>query len=94
MGTLTAANYSFNFVPGTLTVKVIGDITGSTGSPDGVFDLADALAYLRIALHQDPTPANIAGVDLAPVINGVPQGDGKINVGDAVAALEHLVGLW
>ena len=95
---LTSGNYSLTFVPGTLTVRLIGDIAGSaTGTPDGVFNVTDTLKYLHIALGLDSAPASLDGVKLAPVVGGVPAlptGASKINMGDVVAALEHLVGLW
>ncbi|RII26598.1 MAG: hypothetical protein CXR31_09270 [Geobacter sp.] len=95
---LTSTNYSITFVPGNLTVRIIGDIAGSpTGTSDGTFSIADALKYLRISLGLDPAPATLDGVKLAPVVGGVPTlstGTGRITVGDVVAALEHLVGLW
>jgi len=93
----TSGNYTITFVPGTLTVRVIGDISGGSGSSDGVFDLADALKYLRISLGLDPAPASLDGIKMAPVIGGVPSmptGGSRVTVGDVVAALEHLVGLW
>jgi hypothetical protein len=95
---LTSSNYAITFVPGTLTVRIIGDITGSaTGSPDGTFNIADALKYLRLSLGLDPAPVSLDAVKVAPVIGGVPAmpgGGSRINVGDVVAVLEHLVGLW
>jgi hypothetical protein len=93
----TSSNYTITFVPGTLSVKVIGDISGSSGGSDGVFDLADALKYLRISLGLDPAPSSLDGVKMAPVIGGIPSmptGGSRLTVGDVIAALEHLVGLW
>jgi len=69
--------------------KILGDLNG-----DGLVDLRDALAALRISLGLDPaTPEALAHGDVAPLVNGVPQTDGKIDVGDVLLILRKVVGL-
>jgi hypothetical protein len=66
-----------------------GDLTG-----DGIVDIADALRTLRIAAGiVQPTSAEITHADVAPIVNGLPQPDGKIDISDVVAILRKAVGL-
>ena len=39
------------------------------------------------------TAVDLAHADVAPLVNGVPQPDGKIDVGDVVVILRKSVGL-
>ena len=69
--------------------RIPGDLNG-----DGLVDVRDALALLRISLGLDPiTKQALANGDLAPLVNGVPQPDGKIDVGDVLVLLRKVVGL-
>ncbi|GFO54977.1 hypothetical protein GMSM_19840 [Geomonas sp. Red276] len=66
-----------------------GDVNG-----DGVVDLADVLAAMRIALGLDrATPQALSRGDVAPLAGGVTVPDGKIDVGDVTVILQKLVGL-
>ena len=69
--------------------RILGDVNG-----DGCVDIRDALALLRISMGLDPVTAEVlAHGDVAPLISGVPQPDGKINLGDVVVLLRKVVGL-
>jgi hypothetical protein len=78
-------------VSAALTVVVLsdGDLNG-----DGVVTVADALKALRIAMGLDATTASdLAHGDVAPLLNGTPQFDGKIDVSDVVLILRKAAGL-
>jgi hypothetical protein len=65
-----------------------GDFDG-----DGV-DVIDALAALRITAGLDaPTGPDSAHGDVAPLVSGRPQPDGKIDIGDVVVILRKAAGL-
>jgi large repetitive protein len=69
--------------------RILGDLNG-----DGCVDIRDAAAVLRISLGMDPvTPQALAHADVAPLVNGVPMPDGKIDVGDVLVLLRKIVGL-
>lgn len=62
---------------------------GSSG-----FTIVDALVALQIAVGSiTPTPAQIARLDVAPLVNGVSVGDGKVDVEDALVILYKVVGI-
>jgi len=67
--------------------------------PDGDFDgngvsAADALHALRIEAGLiSATAADLAHGDVAPLANGRPQPDGKIDIGDVVVILRKAIGL-
>jgi sugar lactone lactonase YvrE len=64
-----------------------GDLNGS-----GVLEMTDALKALRIAVGLDtPTASEIAHGDVAPLLNGARQPDGKISSADVVAILRKVV---
>ena len=70
-------------------VKITGDM-----DLDGVVDIRDAMALLRISLDKDlATPQALDHGDVAPLINGACQPDGKIDVGDVLVLLRKIVGL-
>jgi hypothetical protein len=57
-------------------------------------DLADAMHALRFALGtEQPDEQTLARADLAPLVDGVPQPDGKIDLGDVLVLLRKIVGL-
>jgi hypothetical protein len=65
-----------------------GDLNGSG------LDMTDALKALRIAAGLDtPTASEVAHGDVAPLLNGARQPDGKISSADVVAILRKYVGL-
>jgi hypothetical protein len=68
--------------------------------PDGAFkgngvpDITDALKALRIAVGLViPSADDMLHGDVAPLVNGVPAPDGKIDVADAPLILKKVVGL-
>ena len=66
-----------------------GDFNG-----DGVVDMVDALKALRITAGLDvPTGQDSAHGDVAPLVNGRPQPDGKVDMGDVVVILRKAAGL-
>ena len=69
--------------------RIMGDLNGN-----GSVDIQDASALLRISLGAEPaTEQALAHGDLAPLVNGVPQPDGMIDVGDLLVLLRKIVGL-
>jgi len=72
-------------------------------TPDGILvpapgkvspELTDALKALKISVGMaQPTPFELVRGDVAPLVNGVPQPDGRITLGDAVVLLRRAVGL-
>lgn len=69
--------------------RVLGDLTG-----DALVDLRDALALLRISLGSEPvTPEALLHGDVAPLVQGAPQPDGRIDIGDILVLLRKIVGL-
>lgn len=68
---------------------ILGDLDG-----DGLVDIRDAAALLRIALGMDPaTSQALAHGDLAPLVQGAPRADGRIDAGDVLLLLRKIVGL-
>ncbi|HEY3309291.1 MAG TPA: hypothetical protein VGJ93_12615 [Desulfuromonadaceae bacterium] len=64
-----------------------GDLNG-----DGKVDLEDALRALKIAVGIIvATPADIINGDLAPIISGTPQPDGKIDIMDVLMILKRVL---
>jgi hypothetical protein len=71
-------------------------VDNSSGVFDGKVqpDMTDALKALRIAAGLDiPTPADLAHGDVAPIQNGLPHPDGKIDLSDVVVILRKSIGL-
>lgn len=69
-----------------------GDLTG-----EGAVDAADALRSLKIAAEiETPTSADLAYGDVGPLVNGMPQPDGTIDLNDVVVILRIAAGyvLW
>jgi hypothetical protein len=56
--------------------------------------IADALKSLNFAMKvETPMPDDLLHGDVAPLVNGVPQPDGVINLGDTIVILRRVVGL-
>ena len=83
--------YGSVIVPVTLNVTDIipdGDLDG------GGVAASDALKALRFAVGLDiPVASDFNHGDVAPLVNGTPQPDSKIDVGDVVVILRKAVGL-
>ncbi len=74
----------------TPTVCHDGDLDG-----DSKVSVNDALKALRISLGIiTPADSDVAHGDVAPLVSGAPQPDGKIDIGDVVVILRKAVGLW
>jgi cytochrome c peroxidase len=90
--TVKATDPAGNVTARTATVTVIvadGNFKG-TGSAD----LSDALKALRIAVGLiQPTANDMLHGDVAPLVNGVPAPDGRIDTADALLILRKVVGL-
>jgi alpha-tubulin suppressor-like RCC1 family protein len=58
-------------------------------------NLNDALKSLNFAMKVGPAPttAELLAGDVAPLVNGVPQPDGKITLGDTIVTLRRVIGL-
>lgn len=74
--------------------RIVGDVTG-----DGRVTLLDATRTMRLAVGLEPASdedrfrGDVSPTPGAGQREGWPVGDGRINVGDALAILRHLVGL-
>ncbi len=84
---------------GNVAVTVSNVIAAPTPAPaPAVVDMApvnivDAMQALNIAVGKvKPTSAQMARLDLAPVINGKSSPNGKIDTGDAIVLLSRLIG--
>jgi hypothetical protein len=70
-------------------VALAGDVNA-----DGKVDEADALLALQIAVKQiTPTSTQLQTCDVAPLVDGVPNRDGQMNVADALVILEKSAGV-
>lgn len=68
---------------------LIGDVDGVPG-----VQLADAVTVLGYAVGlASPGPTELARCDVAPLVNGVSQPDGVVDVADALLILRKVVGL-
>ena len=66
-----------------------GNLKGS-----GEADISDALTALRVAVGLvAPTPRQLLRGDVAPLLNGVPDPDDRIEIADALTILRKVVGL-
>lgn len=97
-GSLNGSIYTTGVVNGNCTVTAtFSEIAVSL--PDGDLDgggvsITDALRALRILAGLiTPTSNDLAHGDVAPFVNGLPQPDGKIDIGDVVVILRKAVGL-
>ncbi len=90
--TVTAADPAGNSASKSAAVTVIqpdGDLNGTGGA-----DLSAALKALRIAVGSlQPSPEELLHGDVAPLANGAPAPDGKIDVADALLILRKAIGL-
>jgi hypothetical protein len=70
-------------------------VDNASGDLNGFgLDMTDALKALRITVGLDtPTASEVAHGDVAPLLNGARQPDGKISSADVVAILRKYVGL-
>lgn len=71
-------------------------IPAPSGSPakEGP-ELADALKSLNFAMKvETPDAVQKQHADVAPLVHGVPQPDGDVNLGDTIVILRRVVGLW
>jgi phage tail protein X len=72
----------------------LGDIGGGAAQNGGLPSIVDALDALRISVGAKiPTAAELARADVAPIINGIPQPDGKVDIHDVIVILRRVVGL-
>ena len=68
---------------------VLGDL-----DENGSVDVLDALKVLRIAAgFATPTALEAERADVAPLVDGIPRPDGKIDIGDVVVILRRAMGL-
>src|SRR6185369_680378 len=90
--TITAMDFVFNKTVKTAAVTIVvpdGNLKGT-----GTVDVSDALRVLRIAAGiVSPTTDDQLHGDVAPLVNGVPAPDDKLDVSDAIIILKKAVGL-
>jgi hypothetical protein len=65
------------------------------GERDGIVDVGDALVCLQFALElKVPSEEDLRRGDVSPLdINGIPQPDGRITVGDSLVILRKAIGI-
>jgi len=94
--TVIATDVDQNQVTLTTSLSVIfsdGCVSGSCQG-GGSVGIADAVRALRIAVGiVTATAADMVRGDVAPLVNGVPNPDGRIDVSDALLILKKAVGL-
>ncbi len=98
--TLTAKSYdAANNVATTSAYAVTVNNLATASAPDGNIngiggvDIADALLSLQIAVGKlTPTASQLAHGDVAPIVNGKSQPDGKIDVSDVIVILNKVMG--
>jgi hypothetical protein len=84
-----ATNYTTATGAVNINVLPAGNITGS-----GDATISDALKALQTTVGlYIPTATELARGDVAPLVNGKPVPDGKVDVGDALVILKRVVGL-
>jgi alpha-tubulin suppressor-like RCC1 family protein len=89
-----ASGYTFNAVSAGHAIAATFALTMGDANQDGVVDIADAVLALRAAVNLvTPTQAQIAAIDAAPLVNGLPTRDGTISVGDALLVLRKVIGV-
>ena len=81
---------SYAYAPGPVTRM---NNNGDTDDDNDV-DIFDALKALRFAVGLDQSvPADVAHADVAPLVNGKPAPDGRIDLSDVVVILRKAAGL-
>ena len=84
-GNALATNKTWTFT----TMYPYGDVEGN-----GTVDIKDALLALRMAAGLvTPTAEQLSVADVAPLVNGTPQPDGKLDIGDVLVILLKVVGM-
>ncbi len=77
----------------TVARNILSARLGSVANGEAV-SLVDALVALKIAIGiLDPTTEQILRGDVAPVVEGIPMGDGRIDVEDVLVILRMALGL-
>ena len=89
------ASYTFTNVTVNHTIAMLDAVPDGRIAPGGgEVSIADALIALRIAIGDlVPTADQLRHGDVAPLVNGKPSPNGKIDVGDALVLLRRAVGL-
>jgi hypothetical protein len=91
VGNVSAAS-SASILIGSKDGIVIPAVDGAPAKFEPV--IADALKSLNFAMKvETPLPNDLLHGDVAPLVNGVPQPDGVINLGDTIVILRRVVGL-
>jgi len=89
--TVSAADPAGNLTSLTATVPVF--VADGNFKQTGSADLSDALKALRMAVGLVPTaPLDLLYGDVAPLVNGSPAPDGRIDLADALTILKKVVG--
>jgi hypothetical protein len=90
--TFTASDTVFNSVSKSAAITLVvpdGNFKGT-----GNVDISDALKALRIAVGLvSPTSDDLMRGDVAPLVNGAPAPDDKIDLADAIVILKKVAGL-
>jgi uncharacterized repeat protein (TIGR02543 family) len=88
-------SYTFTNVSANHTIQVVYGVPDGRLDPNGSeIGIGDCVLAMRIALGDiEPTPEQKKRGDCAPLVNGKPVPDGKIDLGDAVVILRKVVGL-
>jgi hypothetical protein len=91
-GTLTISPITGNHIVNAVFGQpngIVNQVTGKT-TPD----ITDALVVYLLVLNNNPTTADIARADIAPLgVDGKPLGNGKLDIYDVIGILRMTIGL-
>jgi hypothetical protein len=97
MAAVSGGTYTISAITGNHVVNAV------FGQPDGIVnqvagktkpDMTDALAVFLLVFNNNPTAAEIARADIAPLgADGRPLGNGKLDIYDVIGILRMMIGL-
>ena len=90
------SSYTFNNITAGHSIEAVFGADGviDPANTTGLPEIGDTLIVLTAALGEATlTPAQIKKVDTAPIVNGVPRPDGKVDLLDVLIMLRRKVGL-
>jgi len=92
--TISVAAFDFVFNSTIVTGSITRVIPDGNFKGSGVTGISDALKALRFAVGlEQPTATDLLHGDVAPLVNGLPTQNNRIDIGDALLILKKVVGL-